>query len=65
MTQNGNRENEWIDYYNGRKDLIDVEDMVTIGNNDLCGITPYELGDGSAGKYKINHKNIQLSLIHI
>lgn len=59
MTQNGNRENEWIDYYNGRKDLIDVEDMVTIGNNDLCGITPYELGDGSAGKYKINHKNIQ------
>lgn len=59
MTQNGNRENEWIDYYNGRKDLADVEDMVTIGNNDLCGITPYELGDGSAGKYKINHKNIQ------
>ena len=33
--------------------------MVTIGNNDLCGIIPYELGDGSAGKYKINHKNIQ------
>ena len=59
MTQNGNRENEWLDYYNGRKDLNNIEDMVTIGNNDLCGIIPYELGDGSAGKYKINHKNIQ------
>ena len=59
MTQNGNRENEWLDYYNGRKDLNNIEDMVTIGNNDLCGIIPYELGDGSAGRYKINHKNIQ------
>lgn len=59
MTQNGNRENEWIDYYNARKPLANVEDMVTIGNNDLCGITPYELGDGTATKYKINHKNIQ------
>lgn len=59
MTQNGNRENEWLDYYDGRKDLNNIEDMVTIGNNDLCGTIPYELGDGSAGKYKINHKNIQ------
>lgn len=59
MTQNGNRENEWLDYYNGRKSLQNVEDMVTIGNNDLCGITPYELGDGNASRYKINHKNIQ------
>lgn len=59
MTQNGNRENEWLDYYNGRKNLQNIEDMVTIGNNDLCGITPYILGDGNASKYKINHKNIQ------
>lgn len=59
MTQNGNRENEWIDYYNGRKPLINLEEMVTIGNNDLCGITPYELGNGNADLYKINHKNIQ------
>ena len=59
MTQNGNRENEWLDYYNGRKNLQNIEDMVTIGNNDLCGITPYMLGDGNASKYKINHKNIQ------
>ena len=33
--------------------------MYVIGNNDLCGIVPYELGDGTASKYKINHKNIQ------
>ncbi len=59
MTQNGNRENEWIDYHNGRKDLANIEDMVTIGNNDLCGITPYALGNGDASLYKINHKNIQ------
>ena len=59
MTQNGNRENEWLDYYNGRKYLANIEDMVTIGNNDLCGKIPYILGDGSATVYKINHKNIQ------
>lgn len=59
MTQNGNRENEWIDYYNGRKDLNNIEDMVTVGNNDLCGVITYELGNGAAGEYKINHKNIQ------
>jgi hypothetical protein len=33
--------------------------MYVIGNNDLCGIIPYELGNGDASKYKINHKNIQ------
>lgn len=60
MTQNGNRENEWLDYYDARRSLSTIEDMVTIGNNDLCGIIPYELGDGDASKYKINHKNIQL-----
>ena len=59
ITQNGNRESEWIDYYNGRKHLRNKEEMYTIGNNDLCGIIPYQLGDGTAGVYKINHKNIQ------
>ena len=58
-TQNGNRESEWLDYYNGRKVLRNIEEMYVIGNNDLCGIIPYELGDGNASKYKINHKNIQ------
>lgn len=59
ITQNGNRESEWLDYYNGRKYLRNKEEMYTIGNNDLCGIIPYELGDGNAATYKINHKNIQ------
>lgn len=58
-TQNGNRESEWLDYYAGREALRDIEEMYVIGNNDLCGIVPYELGDGTASKYKINHKNIQ------
>lgn len=59
ITQNGNRENEWLDYYEGRKYLRNVEEMYTIGNNDLCGIIPYELGNGDASTFKINHKNIQ------
>lgn len=58
-TQNGNRESEWLDYYAGREALRNIEEMYVIGNNDLCGIIPYELGDGTASKYKINHKNIQ------
>ena len=58
-TQNGNRESEWLDYYEGRRFLRDKEEMYVIGNNDLCGIIPYELGDGTAKTYKINHKNIQ------
>jgi hypothetical protein len=58
-TQNGNRENEWLDYFAGRDTFLEgVEEMYSIGNNDLCGTTPYELGDGTAGTYKINHKNI-------
>lgn len=58
-TQNGNRESEWLDYYEGRKYLRDKEEMYVIGNNDLCGVIPYELGNGIADTYKINHKNIQ------
>ena len=58
ITQNGNRENEWLDYYDGRQYLRDKEEMFTIGNNDLCGINEYELGDGTAGKYKISHNNV-------
>lgn len=47
-TQNGNRINEWIDYFNAGKELFkDKEQMYTVGNNDLCPLTPYELGDGS------------------
>lgn len=59
ISQNGNRENEWIDYYQARdKHLSDIEEMFTIGNNDLCGVPEYNLGDGTASKYKINHSNV-------
>ena len=58
ITQNGNRESEWLDYYDGRQFLSDKEEMFTIGNNDLCGVNEWELGTGQAGTYKINHKNI-------
>lgn len=58
ITQNGNRESEWLDYYDGRQFLRDKEEMFTIGNNDLCGVEEYKLGDGTAGKYKINHNNV-------
>lgn len=58
ITQNGNRESEWLDYYDGRECLRDKEEMFTIGNNDLCGVQEYKLGDGTAGTYKINHNNV-------
>lgn len=57
MTQNGNRENEWIDYYNGREAMNHIEEMTAIGNNDLCGIVPYEIVKGKVSEAKINHKN--------
>ena len=45
-TQNGNRINEWLDYF---KTTIfnDKEQMFTVGNNDLCPLDVYTLGDGS------------------
>lgn len=58
ITQNGNRESEWLDYYDGRQYLRSKEEMFTIGNNDLCGVEEYLLGNGNANKYKINHNNV-------
>ena len=47
-TQNGNRINEWIDYFNGGNSLIsNMEHIGTVGNNDLSPFNNYELGDGS------------------
>lgn len=47
-TQNGNRINEWVDYYNcGNSIYKEVEQVFTIGNNDLCPLDVYTLGDGS------------------
>lgn len=44
-SQNGNRENEWLDYYEGKLDLCDMPEMAIIGNNDLCGINLGTLDD--------------------
>lgn len=47
MTQNGTRVNEWLDYFNGAKPLLKhLEHMAVVGNNDLCGPDPTELGTG-------------------
>ena len=47
MTQNGTRINEWYDYYEAGKVLFDhLEQMNTVGNNDLCGTDPKILGTG-------------------
>lgn len=47
QTQNGNRFNEWIDYYKSGESIYkDTEQMFTVGNNDLCPLDVYTLGDG-------------------
>lgn len=58
-TQNGNRINEWIDYFNSGNDIFkEVEQMYTVGNNDLCPLDVYTLGDGSEVS-KTNPINVQ------
>lgn len=47
MTQNGTRINEWYDYYTAGSCLFNyLEQMNVVGNNDLCGTNPEELGTG-------------------
>lgn len=47
MTQNGTRVNEWYDYYTAGSCLFNhLEQMNVVGNNDLCGPNPEELGTG-------------------
>lgn len=58
MTQNGNRMGEWLDYFNGKNDLLNsVEEMATIGNNDLSPAILYKMGDGGDSS-KLNLENI-------
>lgn len=57
MTQNGNRINEWIDYFDGKEELSNMEEMATIGNNDLAPVDLTNLGFGS-DLDKINPTNI-------
>ena len=50
MTQNGSRMNEWLDYFNAKSPMLNnMEEMATIGNNDLSGKETYTVPDGSDG----------------
>lgn len=58
ITQSGNRVNEWLDYYSGRKNLLNKCEMFTIGNNDLCGHDATKLTDGEDATSKYSHINV-------
>ena len=58
ITQSGNRANEWLDYYQGKKYNINKCEMFSIGNNDLCGHVSTELTDGEDATSKYNHINV-------
>lgn len=58
ITQSGNRVNEWLDYYEGRKPLNNLVEMFSIGNNDLCGHNATELTDGEDATSKYSHINV-------
>jgi len=47
ISQSGNREFEWLDYYNGKKLFNGIVEMPCIGNNDLCGRYLDTLNDGT------------------
>lgn len=58
ITQSGNRVNEWLDYYQGKKYNINKCEMFSIGNNDLCGHVSTELTDGEDATSKYSHINV-------
>lgn len=59
IAQSGNRENEWIDYYEALDTFIpNKTEMFTIGNNDLCSEQPTLLTDGEDATSKFNHINV-------
>ena len=58
-TQNGNRINEWVDYFRTGDALTsEYVQMYTVGNNDLCPAVPYVLGNGSE-LTKMNPINVE------
>ena len=58
QTQNGNRLNEWLAYYRTSSNFYkNMEQMFTIGNNDLCSADPKVLGTGE-DLNKVNPENI-------
>lgn len=64
VTQNGNRMNEWLDYYECGKKLFKYSEcMHTVGNNDLSPADNTILGDGGDDS-KINPKNFDIFFCH-
>lgn len=60
MTQNGNRMGEWLDYFDAKGEFFgNMEEMATIGNNDLSATPLYAPGDGSDNT-KIWHENFDI-----
>ena len=58
QTQNGNRLNEWLAFYRDASNFYkNIEQMFTIGNNDLCSADPKVLGTGE-DLNKVNPENI-------
>ena len=58
-TQNGNRINEWVDFFRTGDCLTsEYVQMYTVGNNDLCPAVPYVLGNGSE-LTKMNPINVE------
>lgn len=58
QTQNGNRLNEWLAFYRTSSNFYrNIEQMFTIGNNDLCSADPKVLGTGE-DLNKVNPENI-------
>ena len=58
MTQNGNRMGEWLDYLDAKTEYFNnMEEVATIGNNDLSLNVLYKIGNG-ADNSKLWHENI-------
>lgn len=58
IAQSGNRVNEWLDYYSGKKAIINKPEMYTVGNNDLCGHDSTVLTNGADATSKYSHINV-------
>ena len=59
MVQNGSRICEWIDYFDSKGEFLNnMEEMATVGNNDLSPKYTYELPDGEdASKLSLTNFN--------
>lgn len=77
MTQNGSRMNEWLDYFNGKDTFMNnLEEMATVGNNDLSPKETYLIPDGKDNSkislenfryfycYEMDEENVPVFLIN-